>query len=418
MSPAGRIAAALALVCATAGGAAAYTYRTLHVFCPAHACSGGAGPHDLALDASGSIFGTTMFGGAHDFGTVFEYAKDTGEYRVIHDFCNAADCADGKWPYRVKLVIDVQGNLYGTTSQGGPKDGGVVFELVRGESGWTYKVLYDFCALPDCGDGGVPATGLAYVGAASGAPYDGVSPLYGTTKYGGAFGRGIVYALKHVRRDPARWQQKLLYTFCPAQGCADGTFPSGPVVLDAKADLYGTTELGGAFGQGIVYKLRTRGAPSLRIAHSFCAETGCADGAGPLSGLAMDGAGNLFGAAAAGGSDDNGVLFKLSPQGRRLKYGVLARFDGGGGGARPLTVTLGSGGTLFGTAAAGGAHQDGAAFRYDGTLTGIYGFCGQRHCADGEAAIGALIEDGAGALIGAASQGGRKEAGTLYELSP
>src|SRR6185312_6565441 len=182
------------------GAAFAYTQTTRHTFCQARKCRDGAAPHDLAMDQAGTIYGTTMFGGTHRFGSVYRFVPATGVLETLYSFCAQANCADGQWPYRVKLVIDTEGNLYGTASQGGamPGDGGVVFELT---AGGTYKILYTFCAEAECADGGVPATGLANAGAASGAPYDGVSPLYGSTKFDGPNGRGVIFRLKPSAHD-------------------------------------------------------------------------------------------------------------------------------------------------------------------------------------------------------------------------
>ena len=175
----------------------AYTEKTLRAFCQERKCADGSHPHDLAMDQSGNLYGVTDSGGKHQGGSVFEYTPSTGAYNVLYSFCKEANCADGRFPYRVKLVIDAAGNLYGTTGEYGPNSsfGGVVFELVRGESGWQYKILYAFCAEVNCADGGGPATGVTYVGASTDAPYDGVSPLYGTTAFEGPYGRGVVFEL-------------------------------------------------------------------------------------------------------------------------------------------------------------------------------------------------------------------------------
>src|SRR4029077_4604675 len=131
----------------------------------------------LVRDGSGNFYGTTTLGGAHGQGAAFELKPD-GTYQVLHSFCGA--CGESVFP-QSKLVIDIAGNLYGTAPSNGELDCGMVFRLSPNADGskWKLKRLHQFCGFE--GDGAHPIAGLTYEGAMSGAPYDGVSPLYGVT---------------------------------------------------------------------------------------------------------------------------------------------------------------------------------------------------------------------------------------------
>jgi uncharacterized repeat protein (TIGR03803 family) len=90
------------------------------------------------------------------------------------------------------------------------------------------------------------------------------------------------------------WTEIVLYRFCADASCTDGQMPYGGLILDNAGALYGTTEQGGANGGGTVFKLATTGTgATMTVRYNFCSQSGCADGAYPLAGLIMDGAGNL-----------------------------------------------------------------------------------------------------------------------------
>src|SRR5207244_13306283 len=100
---------------------------------------------------------------------------------------------------------------------------------------------------------------------------------------------------------------------CEQDACPDGDNPQSGLIIDGTGNLYGTTTAGGSYGYGVVFELMPSGkAWSQTVLHSFCAQTGCADGADPTSGVIMDGAGNLYGTTESGGNNDNGEVFGLT----------------------------------------------------------------------------------------------------------
>jgi uncharacterized repeat protein (TIGR03803 family) len=130
-------------------------YARIHVFCSETNCDDGAKPESsLLVDSNGNLYGTAYAGGTgncggESCGTLFEMTpKKDGGYRfsVLHEFCSEASCADGVLPM-AGVVMDVKGRLYGTTSNGGPNDAGTAFEVAPRKGATSrFKVLYAFCS--------------------------------------------------------------------------------------------------------------------------------------------------------------------------------------------------------------------------------------------------------------------------------
>ena len=207
--------------------------------------------------------------------------EPSGQETVLYSFTGGAD---GSGPSGV--VRDAEGNLYGTTWQGGAAKAGVVFRV---DPAGNEAVLYTFTGHAD---GAFPLGGVIR---------DSAGNLYGTTSGGGtAAHAGVVYKLD------AAGNYTVLYSFT---GGDDGDSPQSGVTRDSAGNLYGTTYRGGAAGAGVVYKLDTAGNET--VLHSF---TGGADGSTPYAGVILDSAGNLYGTTFYGGKYSGGVVFKLTPQ--------------------------------------------------------------------------------------------------------
>jgi uncharacterized repeat protein (TIGR03803 family) len=173
---------------------------------------------------------------------------------------------DGAYPY-AGLVRDTEGNLYGTTYEGGSANLGAVFVVSPSGSG---GVLYSFV-------GGVYKDGQY--------PYAGVvrdteGNLYGTTYGGGSYGLGVVFKVDNTGAET------VLYSFF-GDG-TDGAYPYGGLVLDKAGNIYGTTKNGGTLDQGTVFKLSKSGKET--VLHSFAGYP--TDGANPLGGLIIDSQGD------------------------------------------------------------------------------------------------------------------------------
>jgi len=210
--------------------------------------------------------------------------------------------------------MDVNGNLYGTTANGGPNGetygGGTIFKLTPKGKKWKFSVIYAFCSKDNCADSAEPTGPLVYAGSDTGALWDGVSPLYGTTNgLGNGIDMGAVYELDFTAGKP-KPKEKLIYAFCQQdQTCSDGYAPFAGVIMDSSGNLYGTTVYGGAKSQGTVFELtRQKKGYSETVLCSFCQKTNCADGSHPLAGVIFDKSGNLVGTTSRGGPNfDRGV---------------------------------------------------------------------------------------------------------------
>jgi uncharacterized repeat protein (TIGR03803 family) len=200
---------------------------------------------------------------------------------------------------------------------------------------------------------------------------DNAGNLYGTAAGGGAYGNGVVFKLG------ATGKETVLHSF---SGGKDGADPEAGLVRDVAGNLYGTTRTGGVYAYGVVFKLDTTGKEI--VLHSF---TGGADGANPNfgdPGLLRDVVGNLYGTTGAGGDlacrfvpaarfPGCGVVFKLDTTGKET---VLHRFTGGGDGADPATgLARDAAGNLYGNTfgggdlACGGGSGCGVVFKLDTT---------------------------------------------------
>jgi uncharacterized repeat protein (TIGR03803 family) len=413
----------IAAVWASHGTASAAKLKTLYSFCKLADCADGRQPDGhIIRDTSGNLFGTTPSGGSNDAGTVFEVAPD-GTESVVANICTKTQCPDGELPGS-GVIMDTAGNLYGTALRGGFNGAGVVFELVAnpGRTAWTYEVLYRFCA-KGCADGQGP-NGLTYQGQASGALYDGTSPLYGTTTFGGVNNFGVAFSLTPRGKN---WKYRDIHDFCTPDCTSDGMMPQAEMTMDASGALFGTTSAGGdANNGGTVFALKPKrkGAFAETILYRFCAVAGCADGSTPFAGLTQDAAGDLLGVTSSGGqSGEDSVAFKLVPKGAHSQYSVLHTFcsvSGCADGSAPqVPLTLDASGNLFGDTVSGGNVNDGGViFSLTPRYHTLYTFCAKPSCGDGANPAAQLLLDASGNLTGTTTGGGANGQGTVYTLSP
>jgi uncharacterized repeat protein (TIGR03803 family) len=288
----------------------------------------GANPYaGVIRDSAGNLYGTTNSGGAAGAGLVFKVSA-SGHQTVLYTFTGGAD---GGNPYGA-LIRDSAGNLYGTTNQGGISNAGVVYKV---DASGQETVLYNFCSLAECADGGYPRAGVIR---------DSAGNLYGTTNYGGtSYYAGVVFKVS------PSGQETVLHNFA---GGADGA------IRDSAGNLYGTTYQGGTGNAGVVFKVSPSGQET--VLYNF---TGGADGGYPYAGVIRDSAGNLYGTTDSGGTSNAGVVFKVSPSGQET---VLYNFTGGADGGYPRAgVIQDSSGNLYGTTLEGGTPGAGVVYKLD-----------------------------------------------------
>ena len=406
------------------GGAAAFTEQVLHSFTGP---DGGSPQATLTRDQAGNLFGTTERGGVNNDGTVFELVRQPGgswKFRRLYNFCALAACTDGQLPFTSGVILDTAGRIYGTTTLGGAGNQGVAYMLTpnANRSSWTEQVLYNFCTRDsNCGDGQNPSGGLTYQGAEDGALYDGVSPLYGVTSRGGWRNQGVAYTLINPR---GNWIERVIHVFCTLGNCADGTQPNGDLTMDTAGNLYGAASAGGK-GGGTIFKLSPPASGHLwnhSVLYTFCQLANCADGSGPNGALVFDGSGNAFGTTEEGGAHAVGTIFELAPGGAEtVLRSFCAQANCTDGSTPHAGLVLDGAGRLFGTTNLGGAANAGTVFRWTSTFFSVlHSFCSEPSCADGTGAIGGLLREGTGSLFGTTESGGAvsPREGTVYELTP
>lgn len=346
--------------------AQAQTYRELYHFNQQY--SGGG---TLVIDPAGDFYGTSVPSGGF-YGSVYKLARYGFNY-VLNPIYSFQGGNDGSNPY-APVTIGRDGSLYGTASFGGyhgehcdPSGCGLVYRLRPPATSppspftpWTESVVYAFAGLPN--DGYQPFSNLIT---------DAAGNLYGTTYLGGPNLFGIVFELSPSN---GGWTEKILYGFSYGD---DGMQLVGGVIMDRAGNLYGVTQAGGSFGDGVVYEL----SPSPNgwqetVLHAFDGS----DGRRPAAGLVLDQAGNVYGSTPFGGSNDGGVVFELSPSNGAWTYRILYTFSGESGGPT-VALAIDAAGNLYGTSSGDGAYQDGMVFKLsqaDGiwTFTDLHDFSG------------------------------------------
>jgi uncharacterized repeat protein (TIGR03803 family) len=300
-------------------------------------------------------------------------------FSVIHTF---TDGPDGAYPY-AGLVVDRNGNLYGTANQGGnntefcnpPGDGcGTVFVLSHLNGSWKLQPLYAFLGGPKDGQGPYGRVAIGTDGS-----------LYGTTIDGGnpncLSGCGTVFNLKAPAACPTPqcpWTETVLYFF---QGNTDGFYPTGDLAFDPAGNIYGTTVQGGSVGPGTVYELKpANGSWSENIVYNF---TGQNDGGNPYSGVILDAAGNIYSTTLSGGINEGGATLELTRDGSAWNETTLHDFYPSTEGifAQPGLI-LEKSGSLIGATMADGPHNGGTAYELtpaqgSWTLSTLFAFTGE-----------------------------------------
>ena len=360
--------------------------QTLHVLYNFGGSSDGGDPYaSLIRDAAGNLYSTFGYGGGTSFsGGVFKVAPD-GTETVLYSFTGGTD---GAFP-EAALIRDNAGNLYGTTTQGGSDNIGVVFKV---DPSGTETVLHSFTGGTD---GVIPVGGLLR---------DAAGNLYGTTSQGGTSNDGILFKISPSGKET------ILHTFTGST--KDGKYPSYTSLLtDAQGNLYGVTEEGGSADGGILYKLSKTG--KLTILHSFTG--GTTDGCNVLGTPFRDAAGNFYGTTSSCGTDNLGTVWKVNKYGKEK---VLHSFAGGtSDGEYPLAgVIMDAEGNLWGNTETGGATKFGTVYEISksGHYTLVHSFDGT----DGKYPYGSFAQNAKGTIFGSALNGGTIGYGTVWKIIP
>ncbi len=263
--------------------ASGYAISTLANFTGANGINPQA---SIAIDGTGNIYGTTYQGGATAqgldlaYGTVFKLDASNGY--ALSTLVNF-NYDNGMLP-QAGVIMDASGNLYGTTNGGGAPGWGTVFKL-DASNHYALSTLSSFASE----NGGEPMGGVIM---------DSRGNLYGTTSGQGG-GNGTIFKLDASNH-------YALSTLVAFTGTNGGT-PMGNLIMDGAGNLYGTTSSGGTAGGGTVFKLNAASGYALSTLVNFAG----ANGQSPQAGLAMDAVGDIFGTTNDGGANGDGTVFEL-----------------------------------------------------------------------------------------------------------
>jgi uncharacterized repeat protein (TIGR03803 family) len=387
----------------------------------------------LAQGTDGNLYGS-------DVGTLFSplcSGPCTAIYRMtpagtqttIYNFCSQPNCADGWIPAFSPLALGTDGNFYGVTQYGGltassgpcaPVGGcGTIFKITPNGA---LTVLYNMCSQPNCADGS---------GVFSGVVLGPDGNFYGTTVNGGTYSNsmcvlyGVGLSCGTVYKITPQGAFTTLYNFCSQTNCTDGASPYPALTVGADGNLYGLAAVGGANGDGTIFKLTLGG--TLTTLHSFDGTDGGCFGIWCQAPLVQDPNGNFYGVTGAGGTGvgafgNAGVFFRITPSGAyTLLYDFCSLANCTDGDVPDALVY--ADGNFYGTALAGGNTNTpicgnagcGTLFKIspEGVLATLHTFGGTT---DGFVEQN-LTQATSGIFYGADDAGGTYNDGTIYALS-
>jgi len=348
--------------------------------------SDGARPNAGLIEASDHLlYGTSTIGGNEGAGAVFKLSKDGGNFGLLYSFSTSG--GDGQHPYTA-LLEGSDGTLYGTTYEGGGTNAGTVFKLDK--NGSNYMVLRNFTVGP-------PSPGNPLGQLLEGTDH----ALYGTSLRGGSNNAGTVFRITRDGLD-----LNIMHDF--DQG--DGYWPYAGLI-EVSNTLYGTTREGGASSMGTAFRINEDGS-GYGLIHHF--NFSGYDGYYPLA-LVQGSDSALYGVTGTGGTNGDGTLFKLNPDGSG--YTLLHDFSFWAGRV-PFGLIQGRDDVLYGTTSQGGTNDGGTlyAINADGsayTLLHMFG----TNSMQGLNPSDAPLEASDGALYGTTHNGGSSSVGTIFRLT-
>jgi uncharacterized repeat protein (TIGR03803 family) len=347
----------------------------------------GYNPQDELLLVNGLLYGTTPDGGAYNMGTVFSINPDGSNYNTLYSF--GISTTDGARP--IASLINVNGVLYGTTTNGGANSAGTVFSI--NPNGSNYNILYSFGT--SATDGISPEAALLNI--------NGV--LYSTTPNGGANNDGTVFSI-----NPDGSNYNILYSF--GSSGTDGTRPTASLI-NINGVLYSTTTSGGTHIQGTVFSINSDGS-NYNTLYSFGSSGN--DGRAPHAAL-INVNGVLYSTTMNGGTHHLGTIFSINPNGSN--YNILYSFAASvTDGKSPEAALININGVLYGTTTIGGTYSQGTVFSINPNGSNYNTLHSFGASGDGANPYASLISVN-GILYGTTINGGaNSNLGTLFNINP
>lgn len=341
--------------------ATAQTYTNLYAYPGTdNNTSGITWPSVMSQGQDGDLYSTIQTNGSYQYGSVYKMST-SGGYTLLYSFCGeGSPCASTGANPTGGVTLGWDGNLWGTTYNGGKDGAGTAFKMTpagdltslysftngKDDSAPTYTLLqgqdgnmYGVSEAQYEGQYG-SFFKLTTKGKISAYPFDytdGSSPnlpvqgtdlnFYGTTQGGGnaACACGVIY------KATAAGKITVLHNFSGYVSSTqyDGARPIGILVEGADGNFYGTTYQGGEYNAGTVFKITPSGTYTLL--HSFSFQAPTYDGQLPIAGLTLGTDGNFYGTTAYGGTQNGGAIFEITPAGKETvlyNFCVVSCYDG------------------------------------------------------------------------------------------
>ncbi|MDB6173895.1 MAG: 3-carboxymuconate cyclase [Chthoniobacteraceae bacterium] len=349
----------------------------------------------LVAGNDGSFYGTTNLGGANGKGTLFKMTS-AGVLTTLTHFTGKGVENRGSAPSSVIKGSD--GNLYGTTRNGGVEDSGTVFKV-------TPTGLLGTLSEFGGNQGEHPQSALL-------SGNDG--NYYGTTQSGGTDKLGTIFRI--IPGAPL----VTLVSFTGNGGNSKGKSPSAELIYGSDGSFYGTTSAGGASDRGTIFKMSSEGILTTLV--EFTGNGFTNRGGEPKAALVEGSDGSFYGTTYAGGERNLGTVFKMSPTGALTTLAEFTSNAPENKGAYPIgRLVRGTDGSFYGTTSAGGSTAsysigNGTVFKItqEGVLTTLVDFSDTA----ARSPYAGLILTGDGSFYGSTLGGGALGRGTLFKMTP
>lgn len=390
----------------------------------------------FALSAQINMSGTASEGGAYDHGSLFMLGEQGGA-TLLHSFYEGP-----QYPaINNGFTTGPDGQLYTLMQDGGRGNNGTLARFNTAEDSLEviYGLLENSNAISAPVEYLIPAGDSAYFGVSNSGgensrgaifsydistesitilynfrqdndngAYPNAAPLivndtmlYGTTQFGGSFNQGIFY-----RYDLAN---NTFYKLADFNASTIGSQPRGQLTLAADGHLYGVASFGGTNNSGTIFRHNITSATTEKVAH-FNTET---TGEGPVSGL-VEINGQLTGVCEEGGAHEKGTLFSFDPDEEELN--LIADFGASDAPAHPrAAISKGAGSTFYFVSTKGGAYNEGVLAKYDissGNLTSLHSFGNNE---DGKHPQSKLHISDDGLIYGMTTRGGSYNRGVIFQ---